>query len=86
MRKIHLVVLAALLATSSIALAAPKHPHLVAAWQSCQRALQQISVAQDKNDFDMGGHAAKAKELLKEAEAELKAAAQEATENAGKKR
>ncbi|HZP13623.1 MAG TPA: hypothetical protein VFB36_14490 [Nevskiaceae bacterium] len=86
MRHIRLAAVAALLTVSSIALAAPKHPHLVAAWQSCQRALQQISVAQDKNDFDMGGHAAKAKELLKQAEEELKAAAQEATENAGKKK
>ena len=86
MRNIRWIAVAALVAISSIALATPKHPHLVAAWQSCQRALQQISVAQDKNDFDMEGHAAKAKELLKQAESELKAAANEATENAGKKK
>lgn len=81
-RHTRLVVLVSLLAASSIALAGTKrHPNLLAAFQDCQAALVKITMAQEANDLDMGGHAQKAKQLIEQAEAELKIAAEEATLN-----
>jgi formate-dependent nitrite reductase cytochrome c552 subunit len=61
------------------------HPNLVAAHRLCLRAIEKIDAAQKANELDMEGHAKKAKELLEQAEKELKQAAEEATENRGKK-
>ena len=58
-----------------------KHPNLAAAQMHCQMAFDKITAAQAANEFDMGGHAAKAKELLEQASAELKAAAETANAN-----
>ncbi len=41
-----------------------KHPNLAAAQRLVSEAFNKISVAQKANEFDMGGYAAKAKELL----------------------
>jgi hypothetical protein len=54
---------------------ATKHPNLAAAQRLVGEAYQKISAAQSANEFDMGGHAAKAKELLSQASEELKQAA-----------
>jgi hypothetical protein len=54
---------------------AKKHPNLAAAQRFCDDAIAKISAAQVANEFDMGGHAKKAKELLAEASSEIKQAA-----------
>jgi hypothetical protein len=51
------------------------HPNLAAAQRFCYQAFEKISAAQQANEFDLAGHAAKAKELLDQASAELKQAA-----------
>ena len=55
-----------------------RHPNIAAAQRLCYEAFEKISVAQQANEFDMKGHAAKAKELLEQANAELKLAAEAA--------
>src|SRR5579872_3308430 len=71
---------------ASIALAAPpvenvsakRHPNIAAAQRLSEQAFQRISAAQQANEFDMDGHAAKAKDLLDQVNRELKAAAESA--------
>ena len=41
-----------------------KHPNLAAAQRLSQQAWEKIAAAQQANEWDMQGHAAKAKELL----------------------
>lgn len=55
-----------------------RHPNLAAAQVACQNAYNKITAAQQANEWDMQGHAAKAKDLLNQANTELKAAAQAA--------
>ncbi|HWC97491.1 MAG TPA: hypothetical protein VG456_12090 [Candidatus Sulfopaludibacter sp.] len=52
-----------------------RHPNLAAAQRLSEQAFEKISAAQKANEFDMQGHAQKAKELLEEASKELRAAA-----------
>jgi len=59
----------------------PRHPNLAAAHRLCQQAVVKIHAAQEANEFDMDGHAQKAKGLLEEAERELKAAAEAANKH-----
>lgn len=59
----------------------PRHPNLVAAQQFAEEAIGKISEAQKANDFDMKGHAAKAKALLEQAIEEIRLAAQAANAN-----
>jgi hypothetical protein len=47
-----------------------------------QNAYEKIIAAQHANEWDMKGHAQKAKELLEQVNNELKAAAEAANENA----
>jgi hypothetical protein len=68
--------------TAALAPAQPKqtvsssrHPNLAAAQQLCEQAYQKCVAAQEANEFDMQGHAAKAKNLLDQANTQLKAAA-----------
>lgn len=72
---------AALLVVGFAAYAKPKHPNLHAAHELVLKAMDRITDAQKANEYDMGGHAAKAKDLLAQAETELKAATEEANEN-----
>jgi hypothetical protein len=58
-----------------------RHPNLAAAQRLTEQAFQKISEAQRANEFDMNGHAARAKELLDQANNELKQAAQSANTN-----
>ena len=51
------------------------HPHLAKAQRICNQAYDALVEAQGANDFDMEGHAAKAKQLLVEASHQIKAAA-----------
>jgi hypothetical protein len=52
-----------------------RHPNLAAAQRLCDKADKRIHDAQQANEFDLGGHAVKAMQLLDEASAELKQAA-----------
>ncbi len=52
-----------------------KHPNLAGAQGHIVEAYQLIDRAQSANHDDLGGHAAKAKDLLAKADAELRAAA-----------
>jgi hypothetical protein len=58
-----------------------KHPNLAAAQHLSQEAWEKISAAQQANEWDMDGHAAKAKELLDQVNKELKMAAEAANHN-----
>ena len=58
-----------------------RHPNLAAAQRFLDQAFQKITAAQEANEFDMQGHAQKAKELLSEANKELKEAAEAANRN-----
>ncbi len=55
-----------------------RHPNLAAAQRLSQQAWERIVAAQEANEFDMQGHAQKAKELLDQVNRELKAAAEAA--------
>jgi hypothetical protein len=57
-----------------------RHPNLAKAQQLLESANSRILDAQKANDFDMKGHAAKAKDLLQQASSELKLAAQAANQ------
>ena len=59
-----------------------RHPNLAAAQRLSQQAFERITQAQEANEWDMQGHARKAKELLEEANRELKLAAEAANRNA----
>jgi len=58
-----------------------KHPNLAAAQRLSLQASEKITAAQQANEWDMQGHAAKAKDLLDEANKELKLAAEAANKN-----
>jgi hypothetical protein len=52
------------------------HPNIAAAQRLVAQAFDKITAAQRANEFDLGGHGAKAKDLLEEANRELKLAAE----------
>ncbi|MCX5748549.1 MAG: hypothetical protein NT062_39375 [Proteobacteria bacterium] len=54
------------------------HPNLIAAKKACDEAIVKLTDAQKANEYDLGGHAAKAKDLLTQAQAEIKLAAEAA--------
>jgi hypothetical protein len=79
---------ASLLFMGSLALGQPKqnvsagkHPNLAAAQRMSENAYNKIVAAQQANEWDMQGHAQKAKNLLEEVNKELKAAALAANKN-----
>jgi F0F1-type ATP synthase membrane subunit b/b' len=85
MKRISMLVLsAALLGSAAWAkppaqnVSSSKHPNLAAAQNLVAQAYQKIDAAQKANEWDMSGHAAKAKELLDQANAEIKQAAEAA--------
>ena len=53
-----------------------RHPNLSAAQHHIDQALEKITTGQQANEWDLGGHAKKAKELLDEANKEIKEAAE----------
>ena len=82
-------VIGGLLSLGTIALAQPKknisaarHPNLAAAQRLSQQAFDKIIAAQQANEWDMQGHAQKAKELLDQVNNELRQAATAANRNA----
>jgi len=58
-----------------------RHPNLAEAQHLVAQAYTKIEAAQKANEFDMSGHAQKAKELLEEASKELKEAAETANKH-----
>ena len=59
-----------------------RHPNLAAAQRLSRQAWEKVVAAQEANEWDMQGHAQKAKELLDQANNELKQAAEAANRNA----
>jgi hypothetical protein len=57
---------------------ANRHPNLAAAQRMMNNAIQKMDAAQQANEFDMHGHAQKAKDLLAQAFNEVKQAAEAA--------
>jgi F0F1-type ATP synthase membrane subunit b/b' len=53
-----------------------KHPNIAAAQRLTNQAFQKITAAQEANEWDLAGHAKHAKELLDQANEELKKAAE----------
>ena len=58
-----------------------RHPNLAAAQRLSEQAFNKIAAAQEANEWDMQGHAAKAKDLLDQVNRELKLAAEAANKN-----
>ncbi len=58
-----------------------RHPNLAAAQRLTTQAYNRTVAAQRANEFDVGGHANKAKELLEQANRELKEAAKTSNAN-----
>jgi hypothetical protein len=83
-----LLALGAGLLAGTAALAGPEagHPNIIAAREAAQQAIQKMKAAQAANEYDMGGHAAKAEKLLGEAEHQMMLAAEAANKNAKKKK
>jgi F0F1-type ATP synthase membrane subunit b/b' len=88
MRRIQIGFLALLLLASIALYAAParnvsphRHPNLAAAQRLAHQAWEKVTAAQKANEWDMEGHAAKAKELLDQVNNELKQAAEAANEH-----
>ena len=84
-----LQVLALLLLSGAVApaqkpkdnVSAARHPNIAAAQRFCTQAWEKIVAAQQANEFDMSGHAQKAKDLLDQVNKELKMAAEAANRN-----
>ena len=62
-------------------ISAKHHPNLSRAQRQTDAAYKSIVAAQQANEFDLGGHAQKAKDLLDQANAELKQAAEVSNAN-----
>jgi hypothetical protein len=81
--------LGALLVLGGLAIAQPparnisgaRHPNLAAAQRLSRQAFERILQAQQANEWDLAGHAQKAKELLDQANNELKLAAETSNRN-----
>jgi hypothetical protein len=84
MSKTKLILITALVAfTGGILTAGPMrgHPNLEAARNDLNGAWDHITRAQQNNEYDMGGHAAKAKDLISNAKEEVRMAAEAANAN-----
>jgi len=55
-----------------------RHGNLAAAQRLVVQAFERLNDAQNANDYQLGGHAARAKELLRQANDEIKMAAEAA--------
>jgi hypothetical protein len=76
------MVLGATISAGSILVAqGPRRPNLYSAQQLIEQAWGKISDAQRANEFDMNGHAQRAKQFLGQARQEIKMAAEAANQN-----
>lgn len=81
MSKTKIILLTAVLAfTGGVLTAGPMrhHPNLEKAEADLNAAWEHIAAAQSANEYDMGGHAAKAKHLIGDAKEEIRLAAADA--------
>jgi F0F1-type ATP synthase membrane subunit b/b' len=78
---IALVICGALFAQPKQNVSPGRHPNLAAAQRFSHQAFEKVTAAQEANEWDMQGHAKKAKDLLEQANNELKAAAGAANKN-----
>jgi hypothetical protein len=62
-------------ANPAVNIDARRHPNLAAAQQLSAQAFDRLTSAQQANEWDLSGHAARAKQLLVQANDEMKAAA-----------
>jgi len=62
-------------------ISAKRHPNLAAAQRFSRQAWEKVVAAQQANEWDMNGHAQKAKDLLDQVNNELKLAAEAANAN-----
>lgn len=82
MKKIWIAGLGAVLVAGMVVAGPLKgHPNLKKAHNKIKEAQALITKAQAANEFDMEGHAAKAKDLLDQAEQEIAQAAEAASAN-----
>ncbi|HLX08753.1 MAG TPA: hypothetical protein VKY89_12915 [Thermoanaerobaculia bacterium] len=58
-----------------------RHPHIAAAQRLAHQAYEKIVQAQQANEWDLGGHAQRAKDLLDQVNNELKQAAEVSNAN-----
>lgn len=58
-----------------------RHPNIASAQRLAAQAYERVIAAQKANEWDMEGHAQKAKDLLDQANQELKQAAEAANRN-----
>jgi hypothetical protein len=63
-----------------------RHPNIAAAQRLSQKAYEKIVAAQQANEWDMDGHAQRAKELLEQVNHELREAAEAANRHRDKDR
>jgi hypothetical protein len=61
-----------------------RHPNLVSAENLTTQAYGKLVAAQQANEWDLGGHAQKAKQLLEQAKDEIKQAEDAADQHQGK--
>lgn len=83
MSKVHVALITAILVLPVGVFAGGKlkgHPNMQAASKALNTAFIKITAAQKANEFDLGGHAAKAKDAIQLAQDELKLAAETANE------
>ena len=80
--RLYIAALGTMLLVGGLAVAQPqrnvsgaRHPNLAAAQRLSQQAYEKITAAQQANEWDMKGHAQKAKELLDQVNRELREAA-----------
>ena len=78
---IALVIGGALFAQPKQNVSGARHPNIAAAQRLSHQAYERITQAQEANEWDMQGHAKKAKELLEQVNNELKMAAEAANRN-----
>jgi hypothetical protein len=84
MAKLSVIVCASVLALAAGSISARpadnvssgRHPNIAAAQHLATQAYDKIVAAQKSNEFDLGGHAQKAKDLLEQVNRELKEAAE----------
>ena len=58
-----------------------RHPNLAAAQDLSRQAFDKMTAAQQANEYDLGGHAGHAKDLLRQANWEIKQAAMVSNEH-----
>lgn len=75
--------LAAAAAVSVATFAGPMegHPNIIAAREAAQEAIAKLKQAQKANEYDLGGHAKKAEDLLAQAIDEMRLAAKTDNKN-----